>query len=765
MIREKLGDLPTHLRVFAPLDSRNAGRRAVSEPTDEEIGAAEQLGYRHLKRPDGRSLFVNGSIDLGRHWIALVPSRRPAERERRALEAVAGELAHQTREIPVALLHNGRESEEIARVFADAGIDVFLLVPFGVLTRRPLARITRDRRPGAIAIVSLASPNLGWSRARVGEAMDLLRHSASAVLISDPDPGWAVKRSNVWHQHSIAYLRYDGLTDKLRDLLMKIGAQAVGRRGDDGAPNLEMLLSAWRRDESPLGDPGAELAPKDELVTAWDRRSADAASTIRTPSLGAGRSGNKVTQSGTPARRLVFISHANPEDNPAAAWFATQLTLLGYEVWCDLKNAHGGESDFWLKVQSAIENEAAKFIYILSNASCDFERKKGIYKELQTADNLRINNFTIPIRIGRLTRPLPILINTSIYIDAENWAVGLRELVERLVEDGVPKRADIDFERIAAWWPAASVEEIVCSDEPDDLVSNILDIKALPENIHFLKVFSEGNLLAGFERLRSALPSHPSFYAHGDHAVSFASQFDLADLTSGLEFETAYVVKTRDFLASGHKESGVAPEVARNVTTFLVGQAWDALLQSKHLSPKSTSRSGRSIWYPREGLLPNNRASINEPRKRKVSIQLVGTIKHFRQTYRWHFGVYPTVDLRVHNGIILSPKAVISLPPRRSERELGAGLDDARSAPFLVDHKKVLKGLDWWNKEWRQRLLAMISWLSDGQSEIVIPVGCQLIIVSSEPQNYKAEKSYLEIPDDTVINRSLGVMIGHAPSP
>ena len=79
-------------------------------------------------------------------------------------------------------------------------------------------------------------------------------------------------------------------------------------------------------------------------------------------------------------KRVVFISHANPEDNPAAAWFATQLTLLGYEVWCDLKSAHGGESDFWLKVQNTIEKEAVKFVYLLSNTSCDFERKRGIYK-------------------------------------------------------------------------------------------------------------------------------------------------------------------------------------------------------------------------------------------------------------------------------------------------------------------------------------------------------------------------------------------------
>src|SRR5262245_52801896 len=101
-------------------------------------------------------------------------------------------------------------------------------------------------------------------------------------------------------------------------------------------------------------------------------------------------------------RKLVFISHANPEDNAAASWFATQLTLLGYEVWCDVRNAPGGESDFWLKVQKKIENDAAKFIFILSESSREFEKKRGVYKEVQTADNLRRDNFILPLRIQKL---------------------------------------------------------------------------------------------------------------------------------------------------------------------------------------------------------------------------------------------------------------------------------------------------------------------------------------------------------------------------
>jgi hypothetical protein len=462
------------------------------------------------------------------------------------------------------------------------------------------------------------------------------------------------------------------------------------------------------------------------------------------------------------AKRIVFISHANPEDNPAATWFATQLTLLGYEVWCDLKSTHGGESDFWLKVQNTIENDAAKFVYLLSNASCDFEKKKGIYKELQAADNLRQDNFIIPVVIEKLTRSRPILLSTSIYIDGENWAVGLRDLVKRLNEDIVPKRAEIDFERISSWWPAASVEQIVRRDAEEKLVTNVLSIKALPEKVHLLKVFSERNPLIGFERLKGALPRKPAFFAHGDYAVTFATQTDMAALSPGFEFETAYALDSREFLASGHKEAGIAPDIARNIATYLLGQAWDAFMVSKNLLAKPMRRSNRSIWYLREDQLPKNRARVTEPGKRAVPIQLVGTVQHFRKTYRWHLGIYPTIDLRVHNGIILSPRALLSQPRKRSE--LGGALDDSETKPFLVEDKKALKALNWWNKEWRQRLLGMISWLSDERPDIVIPIGSQCLVVSAEPQTHTASKSFVEMSDDDVVNKTMEALREHAPS-
>jgi hypothetical protein len=58
-------------------------------------------------------------------------------------------------------------------------------------------------------------------------------------------------------------------------------------------------------------------------------------------------------------RRWILLSHANPEDNPATIWFATQLANEGYRVWSDVIDLVGGE-DFWGGIEEVIRHRAAK---------------------------------------------------------------------------------------------------------------------------------------------------------------------------------------------------------------------------------------------------------------------------------------------------------------------------------------------------------------------------------------------------------------------
>src|SRR6266404_4768498 len=104
------------------------------------------------------------------------------------------------------------------------------------------------------------------------------------------------------------------------------------------------------------------------------------------------------SQPGTQANRnMVFVSHANPEDNLFTRWLALRLAREGYPVWCDLTKLLGGE-DFWRDIEAAIRGRTAKFLFVLSKTS---NQKQGTLMELAVARKVgkNIHDFVIPLRI------------------------------------------------------------------------------------------------------------------------------------------------------------------------------------------------------------------------------------------------------------------------------------------------------------------------------------------------------------------------------
>src|SRR5947209_15142274 len=99
---------------------------------------------------------------------------------------------------------------------------------------------------------------------------------------------------------------------------------------------------------------------------------------------------------------MVFVSHANPEDNEFALWIALQLAKEGYPVWCDLTKLLGGEV-FWEDIEDAIRNRTAKFLYVLSTTS---NEKPGPRNEQALALGVKrrekLSDFVIPLLIDSL---------------------------------------------------------------------------------------------------------------------------------------------------------------------------------------------------------------------------------------------------------------------------------------------------------------------------------------------------------------------------
>lgn len=252
MIRDKLDGLDTHILVFAPSASRQAGRAATEAPTADERAIAATLGYRMIEPGDAPALALSGPLFmlgnpqlLSRKWIALLPSRAPGDREMQALRTIATELARSGSRATVALVHGAKVSEDIGQIFVDQGIDTLLLLPFGVLTRKAIARppaIHVDRSP---TLVSTAPPSAKWSRRLFAEAQALLHTNAAAMLLSDPEPDWlAGKGLSKWAQTPISYVRYETTPLHMREALAGVGARRIARRGEDGSPDIDALIAA-----------------------------------------------------------------------------------------------------------------------------------------------------------------------------------------------------------------------------------------------------------------------------------------------------------------------------------------------------------------------------------------------------------------------------------------------------------------------------------------------------------------------------------------
>ncbi|AVH45523.1 macro domain-containing protein [Agrobacterium tumefaciens] len=259
MILEKLDGVNADVLIFEPAASHRAAKSSLST-TDDQRRSAEQLGYELVEGEGSFDFQTEGALyvlgpqpALVRKWIALLPSRAPSEREIKALNAIALELSRSKAEVTVALVHGTKVSEEIADLFAQQGIDTVLLLPFGVLTRKALAKTVLTNMSGALTIASAAPASAKWSRQLFAQAMDILRARAAAVVLSDPEPAWLTSKGlDKWGQVPMSFVRYEGTPPHMRDALSQVGAKPIGRRGDTGVPNIDHLIEAFPRHSSPV---------------------------------------------------------------------------------------------------------------------------------------------------------------------------------------------------------------------------------------------------------------------------------------------------------------------------------------------------------------------------------------------------------------------------------------------------------------------------------------------------------------------------------
>jgi hypothetical protein len=434
-------------------------------------------------------------------------------------------------------------------------------------------------------------------------------------------------------------------------------------------------------------------------------------------------------------RDVVFLSHANPEDNEFTLWLTLQLANEGYRVWCDLTQLLGGE-DFWHDAERAIRERAIKLIYVLSTTS---NTKEGPLQELQVAKNVARNehlaDFIIPALIDGLSYSQFNIqlarINAIPFVDG--WAKALQILLTKLRKDGVPTSSSFSPTAVASWWRTQFSAEQGILNVPEDYLSNWFPIRSLPSQVYLHQLSKSG---IGRLDIPPELP-YPAFQ-HNRFIVSFAPADDFAgQLGSSLSIEDSCLVP---ITGPDTELPGLRPLDRRQTRDFVVrllAMAWNQMIRERRLPTYELSNRARCFYFT-TGLTQNDSVSFTRSDGRRTFRKVVGQkrlsgVSLQAATIRfWHFGVqakplvYPTA------AYIIKPHVLFSAD--------GSQIWDSKRRLHRARRSQCK---NWWNPEWRDRILATMAWLAVGKADIEVGLGTNLTIsVSRFPRTFTSPVSY-----------------------
>ena len=432
----------------------------------------------------------------------------------------------------------------------------------------------------------------------------------------------------------------------------------------------------------------------------------------------------------------LFLSYADPEDSAFTLWLALQLAKEGYPVWCSQTKLLGGE-ETWSDIERVIRKDTRKFIYIVSKTS---NTKKGPLKELTVAENVArdggLEEFVIPVLIDDLS-PRDINIQLSL-INAisfkEGWACGLRSLLDKLEKIEFPKSEKFTPAAVASWWRSQFDGEQTVLAEPDEYLSNWFAVEDLPTDIYFHMLWDKVNKKA---EVRGELP-HPAFQ-HNNRLVTFAKAEDFA----GALGESVVIADTHKFMTQDLIEGKLSNDVlsrneGRDFIVRLLRTGWELMLKRRKLPIYELASEARSFYFTK-GLAEHNTISFRRGSKiyhrQVVGYRTVTNIKTREQRVEyWHFGiqakpmVYPALAFGIKPHVIFTDDGVT--PWEGKMRMHSARRRQCKS---------------WWNDEWRDRILASMTWLAGENSRIEVPLGSEVSVrVSNMPITFTSPVSYIE---------------------
>jgi hypothetical protein len=408
-------------------------------------------------------------------------------------------------------------------------------------------------------------------------------------------------------------------------------------------------------------------------------------------------------------RDYIFISYG-VDDFALASWLARKLTAEGYLVWCEKLNLIAGE-EYPSDVDDALQTRVIRVIALYSQHSLnnpDISHQRAIAIGM----NKQIPNFIIPLRTENISaEKLDKASRQLVFIPFENnWAEGLRLLLEKLVLLNCPKRLP-NGKSIAA---EAYLEKDVLSEKTETLITNYFAVEALPDSILrygskqaiSTEIFEKLKLQWAFREVSDKL-----FVSFHKPPQEFIELCELRELSHG-------PWRGIDRL------EGID---TKNLISELIRKSLLVQCIQKGLQYCPTTK----LCYFPSSLTPGDRIKYLWPSGKTASISAAGERKYkVEERYRYHLAA----DFYVSQNLIDEFSVLLRVRVRITDRD-GVPLPSRKAN----SRRKALCS-DWWNGEWLSRMLAIVQYIADGEKITIGNEQSQQVIICSLPLSLLAPK-------------------------
>jgi len=427
-------------------------------------------------------------------------------------------------------------------------------------------------------------------------------------------------------------------------------------------------------------------------------------------------------------RNKIFISHATPNDNDFTKWLALKLITLGYDVWCDVFYLDKGV-DFWKTIEKEIRENSIQFFVVMSAIS---NSREGVLKEITVAQKtqkaLNDATFIVPLMIDNDLSYDDINIDV-VRLNAidfkRSWAIGLQDIIKFLQEkEIVPNTTDAT--KANALYEQIFLQNLVPVNKEEVYTSNWYSIIEFPEELRFH--FYDKLMPQNYDLKNLTFPAVP----YKNHVCTFAYEYDFMHhlpKTEKYSPQRTIRLSTKAILEDGYSDEFISNSDARRMIVRLCNLAIGKFFASKYLEPYQMSNK-MGYWF-KMGTLEKDKFN---------KVLMVGKQKD----KHWHYGLssytklypFPVLVFNSHiyfttDGVTLIDKASIQHSARRKQ------------------------GKGWYNDDWKNKMQAFVSFLSDNEETFSFDVGSEeRIIISANPFSFTSQMSYI-IPEKELLDEEV----------